>query len=200
MGNFIVALSAAVSCILVSMYHGYKLAGSLLAVAPIIAIKIYATRRIIEYIKQKESKHYKYAQNLVKEDLEHVRIVTAFNKEDYEVKRYIDQLAAVEHCDIMRGSVFSVTGATLWVIVYSMYGFAFYQGVKLLSFDENYSVASLIIVSFCAHIAIFHIFQIPLFMHIFKKAKEAAKEVIKIISKSDNYLMVSLWLFRSCGV
>lgn len=160
------------------MYHGYRLAGSLIAIVPVIAIQIYATKRIIHRVKKQETNYYRAAQILVRDCLQHLRLVMAYSKEEYEVKRYADKLTKVEHCDIIRGSIISITGGTLWIMIYSMYGFAFWYGVELLKVDDNYSVASLIIVTFCTHIAIYQIFQIPPYVHIFKKSTNAATQVI----------------------
>ncbi|KAK0086635.1 hypothetical protein PV325_002811 [Microctonus aethiopoides] len=179
LGNFIATSCGAACCVIVSMYHGYRLAGSLIAIVPVIAVLIYATKRIIHRVKKHETNHYRAAQILVRDCLQHLRLVMAYSKEEYEVKRYADKLIKVEHCDIIRGSIISITGGTLCIMIYSMYGFAFWYGVELLKVDDNYSVASLIIVTFCTHIAIYQIFQIPPYVHIFKKATNAATQMVK---------------------
>ncbi|XP_008559544.1 multidrug resistance protein homolog 49-like [Microplitis demolitor] len=177
-GNFIATLSTIASCIMVSIYYGYQLTGTLLAVVPVIAAIIIVTRRVIDYVKKQEANHYRMAQAMVKQTLNHMRCVCAYSKEEYEVNKYIRHLVPVEQCDILKGTIFSVTGATLWIIIYGMYGFAFWQGVHLLRIDKSYSVASLIIVSFCTHIAVFYIFQIPLYVHLMRKASTAARRIL----------------------
>ncbi|KAK0174790.1 hypothetical protein PV327_010520 [Microctonus hyperodae] len=186
LGNFIATSWAAACCVIVSVYHGYRLAGSLIAIVPVIAIQIYVTKRIMHRVKKQETNHYRAAQILVRDCLQHLRLVMAYSKEEYEVKKYTDKLVKVEHCDIIRGSIISITGGSLWIMIYSMYCFAFWYGVELLKVNNNYSVASLIIVTFCTHIAIYQIFQIPPYVHIFKKARNAASQILKMVKNTSN--------------
>lgn len=181
-GNFIATLSTITSCTLVAMYYGYQLAGTLIAVVPVIAAIIVITRRVNNCIKKREAHHYRAAQAMVRQTLNHMRCVCAYSKEEYEVNKYISHLVPVEQCDVLKGTILSITGATLWIIIYGMYGFAFWQGVQFLRINKSYSVASLIIVSFSTHIAVFYIFQIPLYVNFMWKATIAARKIL-VMSK-----------------
>ncbi|XP_044586113.1 bile salt export pump-like [Cotesia glomerata] len=181
-GNFVATLSTITSCTLVAMYYGYQLAGTLIAVVPLIAAIIVITRRINNCIKKREAHHYRAAQAMVRQTLNHMRCVCAYSKEEYEVNKYISHLVPVEQCDVLKGTILSITGATLWIIIYGMYGFAFWQGVQFLRINKSYSVASLIIVSFSTHIAVFYIFQIPLYVNFMWKATIAARKIL-VMSK-----------------
>ncbi|CAG5089627.1 Similar to Abcb4: Phosphatidylcholine translocator ABCB4 (Rattus norvegicus), partial [Cotesia congregata] len=181
-GNFIATLSTITSCTLVAMYYGYQLAGTLIAVVPVISAIIVITRRVNNCIKKREAHHYRAAQAMVRQTLNHMRCVCAYSKEEYEVNKYISHLAPVEQCDVLKGTILSITGATLWIIIYGMYGFAFWQGVQFLRINKSYSVASLIIVSFSTHIAVFYIFQIPLYINFMWKATIAARKIL-VMSK-----------------
>ncbi|KAG8042712.1 hypothetical protein G9C98_005352 [Cotesia typhae] len=181
-GNFIATLSTITSCTLVAMYYGYQLAGTLIAVVPLIAAIIVITRRVNNCIKKREAHHYRAAQAMVRQTLNHMRCVCAYSKEEYEINKYISHLMPVEQCDVIKGTILSITGATLWIIIYGMYGFAFWQGVQFLRINKSYSVASLIIVSFTTHIAVFYIFQIPLYVNFMWKATIAARKIL-VMSK-----------------
>lgn len=145
---FVSSTVAAFSCVVVALYYGHKLAASLLTVAPVIAVVIYATKQFNEFMKKKEDFYYTPAQEIVQETLTNIRSVSAYCGESHEREKYMKRLNFVHDCEITRGTINGIVGAVMWAVMYGMYGFAFRFGGDLLKTDRRYTVASLIVVRF----------------------------------------------------
>lgn len=98
-------------------------------------------------MKNQEASFYSPAETLIRESFANVRSILAYSGESNECQKYVKLLSRVEDIEVTRGAINSFAAAALWVIIYCMYGFAFWRGVELMRIDHNYTVTTLIVAS-----------------------------------------------------
>ncbi|XP_024946395.1 phosphatidylcholine translocator ABCB4-like [Cephus cinctus] len=185
LGMFVSSTIAACNCILVALYYGSKLAGTLLVILPIIAVIICIAKWANEYMREQEDFFYKPAELIAEECLTNIRTVLAYSGESHESKKYVEKLVLVENCETTKGTINGIVGAIIWFLMYSMYGFALWYGVNLLKIEQSYTVATLIVVFFCLQICVLHTLQLPQYLHIIEKSNAASRKIIGMMKNTS---------------
>lgn len=153
LGIFTYLLISFITSIIISFIYGWKLTLVMLSCAPIIVIATAVVAKVQSSLTAQELNAYGEAGSVAEEVLSAIRTVVAFNGEQKEVKRYVNNLDRAEVSGIKRGLWSGVGGGVMWFIIYLSYALAFWYGVQLIledrpKLDKEYTPAVLVIVFF----------------------------------------------------
>ena len=93
--------------------------------------------KIMARISSQELTIYSKAGALAEEVLSSLRTVVAFGGEATELARYADELATAERHGIVRSSTSGLTMGLMFGLMYCVYGFGFWYGVKLIMDNQE---------------------------------------------------------------
>ncbi|CAH2096059.1 unnamed protein product [Euphydryas editha] len=135
-GNKVSALlyntAVSISCIVMALIRGWKLALLCLSTAPITFLLVGLTGVISNRLYKKQAQAKGEANAIAEEALGSIKTVYAFNGQEKEIERYKRPLADARRIHIQKEFFTGLSMGFLFFCVFSSYALAFYMGIYLI--------------------------------------------------------------------
>ena len=193
-------VSTFVLSIMKAFLHGWQLTLLLLSMIPMMAVCTFFLTKIQASYANDEMAMYAKAGSYAEEVISNIKTVVAFGGEEKESQGYKDLLKPAKRSGIMRNALTGASGGVTFIIMYSVYGAAFWYGLKLI-FDDLENLASpqcqladrkcerkfspetLVVVFFSLLMGGFQIGQTAPYIEAVASAKGAATSIFSIIGR-----------------
>nr|XP_018672478.2 multidrug resistance protein 1A-like isoform X1 [Ciona intestinalis] len=177
-------LCRAIAGLIIGFVYGWKLALVILAVSPLLIMSAGVMFRIATAFTKKELDAYAKAGAVAEEVLSSIRTVVAFDGQDKECKRYEENLVHARKVGIQKGITSGAGLGTVFFIMFSTYGLAFWYGSSLVFAGEpGFDVGTMLTTFFGVLIGAFSLGGAGSNMEYFAAAKAAAYKVFEIIDR-----------------
>ncbi|XP_061383955.1 phosphatidylcholine translocator ABCB4-like isoform X2 [Danaus plexippus] len=174
--------AVSLSCIIMALIKGWKLALLCLSTAPITFFLVGVTGKIANNLYKKQAKAKAQASAVAEEVLGSIKTVYAFNAQQYEIKRYKKHLANARRIFIRKEIFTGMSMGLLYLCVFSSYAMAFYIGIYLiLNEPEKYNADVMFSVFFGVMTALTYVGMIGSLMSSFGSAQGAGAQVFHIL-------------------
>jgi ATP-binding cassette subfamily B (MDR/TAP) protein 1 len=134
-------LSTFVLSLLLAFQHSWQLTLLLLSMIPMMGVCTGFLSRVQASYAKDESVMYAKAGAFAEEVLANIKTVVAYGGETKESEGYKDLLKPAKRSGIMRNALTGASGGLTFAIMYSVYGLAFWYGLKLI-FDDRQNLAT----------------------------------------------------------
>ncbi|XP_047533068.1 ATP-dependent translocase ABCB1-like [Vanessa atalanta] len=124
--------AVAVSCTLMALIRGWKLALLCLSTAPITFVLVGLTGKISDRLYKKQAQAKGKASAVAEEALSSIKTVYAFNGQEKEIDRYKIHLADARRIHIQKEFFTGLSMGFLYLCIFSSYALAFYLGIHLV--------------------------------------------------------------------
>ncbi|XP_046965821.1 ATP-dependent translocase ABCB1-like [Vanessa cardui] len=124
--------AVAITCILMALIRGWKLALLCLSTAPITFVLVGLTGMISDRLYKKQSLAKGKASAVAEEALGSIKTVYAFNGQEKEIDRYKIHLADARRIHIQKEFFTGLSMGFLYLCIFSSYALAFYLGIHLV--------------------------------------------------------------------
>ncbi|CAG9561784.1 unnamed protein product [Danaus chrysippus] len=174
--------SVSLSCIIMALIKGWKLALLCLSTAPITFFLVGVTGKIANNLYKKQAKAKAQASAVAEEVLGSIKTVYAFNAQQYELKRYKKHLADARKIFIRKEIFTGMSMGLLYLCVFSSYALAFYIGIYLIINEpEKYNADVMFSVFFGVMTALTYVGMIGSLMSTFGSAQGAGAQVFQVL-------------------
>nr|XP_032517741.1 ATP-dependent translocase ABCB1-like isoform X2 [Danaus plexippus plexippus] len=174
--------AVSLSCIIMALIKGWKLALLCLSTAPITFFLVGVTGKIANNLYKKQAKAKAQASAVAEEVLGSIKTVYAFNAQQYEIKRYKKHLANARRIFIRKETFTGMSMGLLYLCVFSSYAMAFYIGIYLIINEpEKYNADVMFSVFFGVMTALTYVGMIGSLMSSFGSAQGAGAQVFHIL-------------------
>ncbi|XP_065929444.1 ATP-dependent translocase ABCB1 isoform X3 [Magallana gigas] len=181
MGIFFQWMSSFIVGVIIGFVYGWKLTLVILAFGPLIMIAALIQDKMISTASSKGLDAYAKAGAVADEVLGAIRTVVAFGGQDKECERYSKHLNDAKGSGIKKGITVGFSMGIIYFIVFSVYGFGFWYGAKMVREDDDYNPGNVLIVFFSIMIAAFSLGYATPPLGKFSEARGAAFNVYKMI-------------------
>ncbi|XP_050351148.1 ATP-dependent translocase ABCB1-like [Nymphalis io] len=124
--------AVALSCTLMALIRGWKLALLCLSTAPITFVLVGLTGKISDSLYKKQAQAKGKASAIAEEALSSIKTVYAFNGQQKEIERYKIPLADARRIHIQKEFYTGMSMGFLYLCIFSSYALAFYLGIYLV--------------------------------------------------------------------
>uniref|UniRef100_H2ZR93 Bile salt export pump n=1 Tax=Ciona savignyi TaxID=51511 RepID=H2ZR93_CIOSA len=173
-------LCRAIAGLIIGFVYGWQLALVILAVSPLLIV----SAGIATAFTKKELDAYAKAGAVAEEVISSIRTVVAFDGQAKECERYEENLEAARKVGIQKGITSGAGLGTVFLIMFSTYGLAFWYGSTLVfSGVPGFDVGTMLTTFFGVLIGAFSLGGAGSNMEYFAAAKAAAYKVFEIIDR-----------------
>ncbi|XP_048755888.2 ATP-dependent translocase ABCB1-like isoform X2 [Ostrea edulis] len=183
MGIFFQWTSSFLTGVIIGFVYGWKLTLVILAFSPLIVIAALIQDKLITAASSKGLDAYAKAGSVADEVIGAVRTVVAFGGQDKECERYNEHLSDAKATGIRKGLTVGFSMGLIYFIIFSVYGFGFWYGAKLVREDSDYTPGNVLIVFFSIMIAAFSLGYATPPLGKFSEARGAAFTVYQLIQQ-----------------
>uniref|UniRef100_H2ZR92 Bile salt export pump n=1 Tax=Ciona savignyi TaxID=51511 RepID=H2ZR92_CIOSA len=177
-------LCRAIAGLIIGFVYGWQLALVILAVSPLLIVSAGVMFRIATAFTKKELDAYAKAGAVAEEVISSIRTVVAFDGQAKECERYEENLEAARKVGIQKGITSGAGLGTVFLIMFSTYGLAFWYGSTLVfSGVPGFDVGTMLTTFFGVLIGAFSLGGAGSNMEYFAAAKAAAYKVFEIIDR-----------------
>uniref|UniRef100_H2ZR91 Bile salt export pump n=1 Tax=Ciona savignyi TaxID=51511 RepID=H2ZR91_CIOSA len=182
-------LCRAIAGLIIGFVYGWQLALVILAVSPLLIVSAGVMFRIATAFTKKELDAYAKAGAVAEEVISSIRTVVAFDGQAKECERYEENLEAARKVGIQKGITSGAGLGTVFLIMFSTYGLAFWYGSTLVfSGVPGFDVGTMLTTFFGVLIGAFSLGGVREHMNLFNMeyfaaAKAAAYKVFEIIDR-----------------
>ncbi|XP_078320541.1 ATP-dependent translocase ABCB1-like isoform X1 [Crassostrea virginica] len=169
--------------VVIGFVYGWKLTLVILAFSPLIMVAALIQDKMITTASSKGLDAYAKAGAVADEVLGAIRTVVAFGGQDKECERYSVHLNDAKGSGIKKGITVGFSMGLIYFIVFSVYGFGFWYGAKIVREDSDYDPGNVLIVFFSIMIAAFSLGYATPPLAKFSEARGAAFTVYQMIEK-----------------
>ncbi|XP_010174504.2 multidrug resistance protein 1 [Antrostomus carolinensis] len=169
--------------IIIGFIHGWKLTLVILSVSPLLAASAAVWSTLLASLTAKELSAYAKAGAVAEEVLTAIRTVVAFNGQQKALARYDANLEMARSVGVKKSITTNTSLGVSQFLIFGSYALAFWYGTKLTAEDKNYDIGRVLIVFFSVLIGAFSLGQAAPNLESVAKARGAAYEVYRIISK-----------------
>jgi len=178
----IMNVSRTVAGLAIAFVYSWKLALIILACTPLLGSSTVVMFKITAVYTEKELNAYAKAGNIAEEVISSMRTVAAFGGQFKEIERYQKNLNAARTVGIRKSALFGLALGSLMLIMFGMYGLAFWYGSTLM-FSGELVVGDLLTAFFNALIGAFSLGIAGSNIEYFGSAQAAAFKVFQIIDR-----------------
>ncbi|XP_062600445.1 ATP-dependent translocase ABCB1-like isoform X1 [Saccostrea cucullata] len=183
MGIFFQWFSSFLTGVIIGFVYGWKLTLVILAFSPLIVIAALIQDKLITAASSKGLDSYAKAGAVADEVLGAFRTVVAFGGQDKECDRYNVHLSDAKKTGIRKGLTVGFSMGLIYFIIFSVYGFGFWYGAKLVREDSDYTPGNVLIVFFSIMISAFALGYATPPLGKFSEARGAAYTVYQLIEQ-----------------
>ncbi|XP_061185823.1 ATP-dependent translocase ABCB1-like [Saccostrea echinata] len=183
MGIFFQWFSTFLTGVVIGFVYGWKLTLAMLAFSPLIVIAALIEDKLITAASSKSLNAYAKAGAVADEVLGAIRTVIAFGGQDKECDRYNKHLSDAKKKGIRKGLTIGFSMGLIYFIIFSVYGFGFWYGAKLVREDSDYTPGNVVIVFFSIMISAFALGYATPPLGKFSEARGAAYTVYQLIEQ-----------------
>ncbi|XP_061185952.1 ATP-dependent translocase ABCB1-like isoform X2 [Saccostrea echinata] len=183
MGIFFQWFSSFLTGVVIGFVYGWKLTLVILAFSPLIVIAALIQDKLITAASSKGLDAYAKAGAVADEVLGAIRTVVAFGGQDKECDRYNKHLSDAKKTGIRKGLTVGFSMGLIYFIIFSVYGFGFWYGAKLVREDSDYTPGNVLIVFFSIMISAFALGYATPPLGKFSEARGAAYTVFQLIQQ-----------------
>uniref|UniRef100_H2ZR94 Bile salt export pump n=1 Tax=Ciona savignyi TaxID=51511 RepID=H2ZR94_CIOSA len=177
-------LCRAIAGLIIGFVYGWQLALVILAVSPLLIVSAGVMFRVTTAFTKKELDAYAKAGAVAEEVISSIRTVVAFDGQAKECERYEENLEAARKVGIQKGITSGAGLGTVFLIMFSTYGLAFWYGSTLVfSGVPGFDVGTMLTTFFGVLIGAFSLGGAGSNMEYFAAAKAAAYKVFEIIDR-----------------
>uniref|UniRef100_H2ZR90 Bile salt export pump n=1 Tax=Ciona savignyi TaxID=51511 RepID=H2ZR90_CIOSA len=182
-------LCRAIAGLIIGFVYGWQLALVILAVSPLLIVSAGVMFRVTTAFTKKELDAYAKAGAVAEEVISSIRTVVAFDGQAKECERYEENLEAARKVGIQKGITSGAGLGTVFLIMFSTYGLAFWYGSTLVfSGVPGFDVGTMLTTFFGVLIGAFSLGGVREHMNLFNMeyfaaAKAAAYKVFEIIDR-----------------
>lgn len=178
----IMNVSRTIAGLVIAFVYSWKLALVILACTPLLGASTVVMFKITAAFTEKELNAYAKAGNIAEEVISSMRTVAAFGGQFKEIERYSKNLNAARAVGIRKSALFGLALGSLYIIMFGMYGLAFWYGSTLV-FSGELDVGDLLTSFFSALIGAFALGIAGSNVEYFGSAQAAAFKVFQIIDR-----------------
>ncbi|XP_060800783.1 ATP-dependent translocase ABCB1 isoform X2 [Amyelois transitella] len=180
--TFIFFQSAFISCIIMSLVKGWKLALLCLISFPVSLFLVGISGFIASRLSKKEAVASGKAGAVVEEVISAIRTVYAFGGQQKEIERYQKHLVEARGINVKKGFFSGIAMGTLFFCIFAAYALSFWFGYKLMVDEpENYDVSTMIAVFFGVMMGSANFGISSTLMEVFGVAKGAGAQIFNLI-------------------
>ncbi|RUS84570.1 hypothetical protein EGW08_007665 [Elysia chlorotica] len=147
-GTFVQWMSTFCTGFIIGFVYGWKLTLVIVAVSPLLAVAASLFSYLAASITSKELEAYAKAGAVAEEVFGAIRTVVAFGGQENEAQRYFTNLGSAQAFGIKKGFTNGASMGFIWLVIFGCEALGFWYGAKLVREDDDYTVATMIIVFF----------------------------------------------------
>ncbi|XP_068633659.1 ATP-dependent translocase ABCB1-like [Battus philenor] len=192
LANFVFYQASFVSCVVMALIKGWKLALLCLISFPITFIPVAMAGWISSRLSKKEADASGKAGSIAEEVLSAIRTVYAFNGQNKEAERYEKHLIKARDANINKALYNGISMGLLFTCIFGSYALSFWFGYKLmLDEPETYDINTMLAVFFGVMTGTGQFGMSSMLMEVFGVAQGAGVQIFSLIDNipSINPLM-----------
>ncbi|KAM3968188.1 ATP-dependent translocase ABCB1-like [Aphomia sociella] len=178
--TFVFYQSGFISCIIMALVKGWKLALLCLISFPVTLILVGVAGLIASNLSKKEADASGKAGNVAEEVISSIRTVYAFSGQEKELARYGGYIETVRKINIRKGLFTGFAMGTLFFCIFCAYAMSFWFGYKLI-IEDGYEVSNMIAVFFGVMMGSANFGISSTLMEVFGMARGAGAQIFNLI-------------------
>ncbi|KAK3746942.1 hypothetical protein RRG08_030352 [Elysia crispata] len=184
-GTFVQWIASFFAGFAIGFVYGWKLTLVILAVSPMLVGAAFLFSQLAASLTSKELEAYAKAGAVAEEVFGAIRTVVAFGGQEVEANRYYNNLGTAQAFGIKKGFTNGASMGFIWFVIFGCYALGFWYGGKLVREDDDYSVATMIIVFFSVLIGAFSLGNAFPALSSLSTARGAAYVIFKLIDQKS---------------
>ncbi|KAL4715421.1 hypothetical protein ACJJTC_015324, partial [Scirpophaga incertulas] len=182
LGTFIFYQAAFVSCVVMAMVKGWKLALLCLISFPVTLTLVGVAGLVASKLSKKEAVAAGKAGSVAEEVISAIRTVYAFSGQQKETDRYENHLNEARKINIKKGLFNGIAMGTLFFCIFCSYALSFWFGYQLIvDENENYNVDTMVAVFFGVLMGSANFGISSTLMEVFGVARGAGAQIFNLI-------------------